>query len=69
MQGPSHLDLARTLAEEHLRSANQDTTRQRRLRRHTVRHWLGAHLISIGESLTPKPSELQLKASTGPPCC
>lgn len=69
MQGPSNLDLANTLAKERLRGANQPRDEYRRQRRHSARQWLGAHLIRIGESLTPAPSELQLKASTGPPCC
>ena len=68
MQGPSHLDLARTLANEHLRNTNRRPQAPSR-QRHTARHWLGHHLIRIGESLVPRPSELQLNANTGPPCC
>jgi hypothetical protein len=67
MQGPSHLDLAKLIADEHLttdpHSPTSGTVRQNRMRR-----WVGHLLISIGERLVPRPTELQLKVSTGPPC-
>jgi hypothetical protein len=68
MQGPSELDLARTLAREHLRNTKTSAPVGPSRRSHAVRHWLGARFISIGEALTPTPTELQLKVSTGPPC-
>jgi hypothetical protein len=67
MQGLATLDLARILAEEHLRSLHAAGALRRTAQAHTVRHWLGSHLIQLGEALTPKPTELQLKVSTGPP--
>jgi hypothetical protein len=67
MQGQGTLDLARTLADEHLRSVDAGGAVRRPARAHAVRHWLGNHLIQLGEALTPKPTELQLKVSTGPP--
>ena len=68
MQGPSHLDLARTLANEHLRSATAPTVPAGPSGVETVRGWIGRQLISIGERLEPRPTELQLRVSTGPPC-
>jgi len=69
MLGPSHLDLARTLANEHLRTdrhyvhqaAKPDPSPSR------MRQWAGQRLIGIGERLAARPAELQLKVSTGPP--
>ena len=68
MQGPSHLDLARTLANEHLRTASAPTLPATPSRADAVRGWFGRQLISIGERLEPRPTELQLSVSTGPPC-
>jgi len=67
MQGLGTLDLARTLADELLRSRHAAEAPRRTAKARAVRHWLGSHLIQLGEALTPKPTELQLKVSTGPP--
>ena len=68
MQGPSHLDLARTLANEHLRNTGHPELPSRSNQLSALRGWIGRQLISIGERLEPRPTELQLKVSTGPPC-
>jgi hypothetical protein len=70
MQGPSHLDLARTLADEHLRHTNAHRLNQPRPEAATdkLRSWVGHRLIGIGERLATRPTDLQLKVSTGPPC-
>ena len=68
MQGPSHLDLARTLANEHLRTASAPELPPRTHPSSAVRSWVGRHLIAIGQRLEPRPTELQLRVSTGPPC-
>lgn len=68
MQGPSHLDLARTLADDYLKTTNDHKVKDRTQGRHAIRHRLGQSLIRIGETLTPKPAEFQLKADTGRPC-
>ncbi len=70
MLGQSNLDLARTLANEHL-SGDYDHRSETQTEAGTaraVRQWLGTRFIHIGERLTPRPTELQLKVSTGPPC-
>jgi hypothetical protein len=67
MQGPSELDLARTLAREHLRNSKKVALPPAPSRNHAARHWLGSRLIQLGEVLTPQPTESRLKASTGPP--
>jgi len=69
MQGPSHLDLAKTLADEHLRNDRfyvEAAPKAGRVNR--LRQWAGYQLIDIGERLATRPTELQLKVSTGPPC-
>lgn len=68
MQGPSHLDLARTLANEHLRNTNNHENNVSETTANRLRQWMGHRLITIGERLTARPTELQLKVSTGPPC-
>jgi len=68
MQGPSHLDLARTLANEHLRNTSAPALPAAPSRTRTVRRRLSRHLIAVGERLEPRPTELQLRVSTGPPC-
>jgi hypothetical protein len=67
MQGPSHLDLARTLANEHLETASSPALRSAP-RPSALRGWVGRQLITLGERLEPRPTELQLRVSTGPPC-
>lgn len=67
MQGLATLDLARILSEEHLHYLRTAEALRRTTHAHAIRHWLGSHLIQLGEALTPKPTELQLKVSTGPP--
>ena len=70
MQGPSYLDLAKTLADEHL-TGDYDHRSEAKVDAKTakaVRQWLGSRLIDIGERLMPRPTELQLEVSTGPPC-
>ena len=67
MLGPSHLDLARTLANEHLETASAPTLPPAPSRARALRSWVGRHLISVGERLEPRPTELQLRVSTGPP--
>ena len=66
MQGPNHLDLAKTLADEHYRSVADHNTPVPQTAADKMRQWMGHRLISIGERLTARPTELQL--STGPPC-
>ncbi len=68
MQGPSHLDLARTLADEHLRSTHDHHEPKSDNAADKLRRWAGHRLITIGERLAARPPELQLKVSTGPPC-
>ena len=70
MLGQTHLDLARTLADEHLSGGYDHRTKARRefAAVRTARQWLGIRLIHIGERLVPRPTELRLKVSTGPPC-
>ena len=68
MQGPSHLDLAKTLADEHLATTYDHHTSRPQGTSNRVRTWAGHRLIDIGERLTARPTELQLKVSTGPPC-
>ena len=69
MQGQNYLDLARLIADEHYTTnphspaPESGTARVRR-----TRQWVGRHLIQMGERLIVKPTELQLKVSTGPPC-
>jgi len=71
MQGPNYLDLARTLAEEHLQGHNHprppppEPTADSR---HGPREWIGLRLIGIGERLTPNSTELKPQVSAGPPC-
>jgi hypothetical protein len=67
MQGPGGLDLARTLAEEHLRTHHADNHRPQTPRNHRIRRWVGSRLIRMGEAVTPRPRDLRLEASTGPP--
>ncbi len=70
MLGQTNLDLARTLADEHLHGHydHRSETQIQPEPATAVRHWLGTRLIHIGERLVPRPTELQLKVSTGPPC-
>ena len=68
MLGPSHLDLARTLANEHLQTASTPALPTTPSRATAVRGWMGRQLIAIGKRLEPRPTELQLSVSTGPPC-
>lgn len=68
MQGPSHLDLAKTLAEEHLRNTHGYDSPLPSPATSTMRAWVGQRLITLGERMAPRPTELQLKVSTGPPC-
>lgn len=66
MQGPSTLELARVLAEDHRRSNHHKDNPQSSGSNQTLRHWLGNRLIRLGRALA-EPGELQLKVSTGPP--
>ncbi len=69
MQGLNYLDLAKLIASEHHTSnPHSPTPKSSPTRAHRTRQWAGRHLIQIGERMIPKPSELQLKVSTGPPC-
>jgi hypothetical protein len=69
MQGPSYLDLAKVIASEHrTTSPDAPAPQTRRDGGHRTRQWVGLRLIHIGERMIPKPAELQLKVSTGPPC-
>ena len=69
MQGPNYLDLAKNIADSHLEdngpripySPSPSTTSR-------TRTWIGRRLIDIGERLVPRPRDLQLEVSTGPPC-
>ena len=67
MQGPNYLDLAKNLADEHLRESAHHAPRNTNHHRPTVaaRERIGQALISIGERLVP--TEARLETSTGPP--
>ena len=71
MQGPHHLDLARTLAAERQRtSGHPDPTASTTSdsSSYGLREWIGHKLINLGERLTPKPTDLKPRVSTGHPC-
>ncbi len=67
MQG-TNLDLAKTLADEHLATTYDHHTSRPEGIATRLRTWAGHRLINTGERLTTRPTELQLKVSTGPPC-
>ncbi len=69
MQGLNYLDLARNLADSHLEGADSPHyyATPQPTHRTGLREWLGHKLIHTGERLIPRPSELRLKVSTGPP--
>jgi len=63
-----HLDLAKTLSDEHLRdNGHRAPTKTPRAAkpRHGTRKRVGHALIALGERLAP--AEIHLKLSTGPP--
>jgi hypothetical protein len=68
MQGPNYLDLAKNLADEHLRENAHRVPESAKQHRPTAaaRERIGQALISIGERLVP--TEARLETSTGPPC-
>ena len=70
MLGPSDLDLAKTLADEHLTGDYDHRVNDHNTARATsaLRQWTGDWLIRFGERLAARPTELQLEVSTGPPC-
>lgn len=72
MQGPAHLDLARNLAAERVRTSTHPepapTPSVTANSHHGLREWIGHRLIAIGERLTPKPAELKPQVSAGHPC-
>ncbi len=68
MQGPTQLDLAKTLAGEHRGSDDYVELTANDSLADRIRQWTGQHMISFGERLTARPTDLQLKVSTGPPC-
>ncbi len=69
MQGPNYLDLARLIADErHNINPHTPGPQPSTRRAHRTRQWVGHYLSRMGERLTPQPTELQLKVSTGPPC-
>ena len=67
MQGPNYLDLAKTLADEHLRENAHRVPESANHHKPTVaaRERIGQTLISIGERLVP--TEARLETSAGPP--
>ncbi len=68
MQGPTELDLAKTLADEHLTNTHNHHSTVPATVADRMRSWAGHRLIAVGERLSTRPTELQLKVSTGPPC-
>jgi len=70
MQGLNHLDLAKTLADEHL-TGDYDHRVESHITLDSadrLRQWASKRLISLGERVAPRPTDLQLGVSTGPPC-
>lgn len=68
MQSLHYLDLAKALADEHLRdNDHRAPTKPPRVAkpRHGTRKRVGNALIALGERLAP--SEVHLELSTGPP--
>ncbi len=71
MQGPNytHLSVPKTSADMRLNNTDPQPAHSPSDGRATAtRAWVGRKLIHIGERLVPRPRELQLKVSTGPPC-
>lgn len=69
MHSIHYLDLARTLADAHVKESavwSANTVERPIKRRDTVRERIGHALISLGERLAP--SDIQLRVNTGPPC-
>lgn len=69
MQGPNYLDLAKTLANEHLDHRGYDAELASKAPAEAsrgIRERVGHTLISLGERLAP--ADVQLRVSTGPPC-
>lgn len=69
MQGPNYLDLAKTLADEHLQQHADKTpftTPHHDKSRQTARTLIGRALINVGQRLAP--TDIRLRANTGPPC-
>ncbi len=68
MLGQSQLDLAKNLtderrgSDEHIATPHNDGVADR------IRLWTGQRLITFGERLSARPTDLQLTVSTGPPC-
>jgi hypothetical protein len=71
MQGPTHFDLARTLAAERLQSsAHPESVPNPPVADDShrgLREWIGHRLIAIGERLTPRPTPPKPQVSTGHP--
>lgn len=70
MQGFNYLDLAKNLADGHFeatRDGYYSPTARARRERSGAREWLGRQLIHLGERIAPRPADLRLEVSTGPP--